>query len=148
LIGYRPPSGPGVRVDSGVEEGAAISVYYDPMIAKLIVHAADRQHGLDRMARALREFLILGVQTSIPLHRWLVSHPDVRSGAVDTEWLEREWSPAHAEALDAEDVETAAVAAALMVDAARGSGVQTSGARATDGEYSAWHLAARQAALR
>jgi acetyl/propionyl-CoA carboxylase alpha subunit len=148
LIGYRPPSGPGVRVDSGVEEGATISVHYDPMIAKLIVHAADRQHGLDRMARALREFLILGVQTSIPLHRWLVTHPDVRSGAVDTEWLEREWSPAHAEALDAEDVETAAVAAALIVDAARGSGVLASGAPSTDGECSAWHLAARQAALR
>src|SRR5205085_12296015 len=56
LIGYRPPSGPGVRVDSGVEENAEISVYYDPMIAKLIVHAGDRRTGLERMDRALREF--------------------------------------------------------------------------------------------
>ena len=82
-----------VRVDSGVEEDGTIGVYYDPMIAKLIVHASDRQRGLDRMARALREFLVLGVKTSIPLHRWLVTHPDVRSGNVDTTWLEREWSP-------------------------------------------------------
>src|SRR5207237_2275960 len=55
LVGYRPPGGPGVRVDSGVEAQGAISVYYDPMIAKLIVHAADRQRGLDRISRALRE---------------------------------------------------------------------------------------------
>src|SRR5438445_7724423 len=114
VIGYRPPAGPGVRVDSGVEEDASISVYYDPMIAKLIVQAADRQHGLDRMARALREFLILGVRTSIPLHHWLVEHPDVQSGNVDTDWLEREWSPAHAEKLHQEAVDAAAIAATLL----------------------------------
>ena len=148
LIGYRPPAGPGVRVDSGVEEQASISVYYDPMIAKLIVHAADRQQGLERMARALREFLILGVKTSIPLHRWLVGHPDVRSGDVDTDWLEREWSPAHAERLLAEDVEMAAVAAAMLVDSARSSGALAAAAPAVDGDCSAWRLAARQAALR
>jgi acetyl-CoA carboxylase biotin carboxylase subunit len=149
LIGYRPPAGPGVRVDSGVEQDAAISVYYDPMIAKLIVHAADRQQGLDRMARALREFLVLGVQTSIPLHRWLVAHPDVRSGNVDTDWLEREWSPAQAETLEQENAEAVAAVAALLVDGARGSGALAAGAPAGDGPgCSAWHLAARRAALR
>jgi len=148
LIGYRPPAGPGVRVDSGVEEEAAISVYYDPLIAKLIVRAADRQQGLERMARALREFLILGVKTSIPLHRWLVAHPDVRSGNVDTDWLEREWSAAQASGLPDEDVETAAVAAALLVDSTRGSGALSAAAPTGDGVYSAWRLAARQAGLR
>ena len=166
LIGYRPPAGPGVRVDSGVEEQATISVYYDPMIAKLIVHAADRQQGLERMARALREFLILGVKTSIPLHRWLVAHPDVRSGAVDTDWLERKWSPAAAETWAGEDAPTAAIAAALLVDAARASGgLSVSGsaghgpsmgagdsaaadAAAGDSAFSAWRLAARRAGLR
>jgi acetyl-CoA carboxylase biotin carboxylase subunit len=149
LIGYRPPAGPGVRVDSGVEEEASISVYYDPMIAKLIVDAADRQQGLERMARALREFLILGVKTSIPLHRWLVGHPDVRSGNVDTDWLEREWTPAHAERLQQEDVELAAVAAAVLADAARGPGALAAAVRpADDSAYSAWRMAARQAAMR
>jgi acetyl-CoA carboxylase biotin carboxylase subunit len=148
LIGYRPPAGPGVRVDSGVEEEAAINVYYDPMIAKLIVRAADRQQGLDRMARALREFLILGVKTSIPLHRWLVAHADVRSGNVDTEWLEREWSPSAAGAVQAEDLEPAAVAAALLVDAARGAGAASVRAPMGDGQRSAWRVAARQAGLR
>jgi acetyl-CoA carboxylase biotin carboxylase subunit len=146
LIGYRPPAGPGVRVDSGVEEEASISVYYDPMIAKLIVHAADRQQGLERMARALREFLILGVKTSIPLHRWLVAHPDVRAGRVDTDWLEREWSPAHADELAGAEAETAAIAAALLIDSGRGALSAVS--QANDGEGSAWRLAARQAALR
>jgi acetyl-CoA carboxylase biotin carboxylase subunit len=144
LVGYRPPSGPGVRVDSGVEENAEISVYYDPMIAKLIVHAADRQQGLNRMDRALREFLILGVHTSIPLHRWLVAHPDVRSGEVDTDWLEREWSPPHA---DAQAVARAAVAAALLVDGGRSSGVSASQDGVERAAASAWRLSARRGGL-
>jgi acetyl/propionyl-CoA carboxylase alpha subunit len=146
LIGYRAPAGPGVRVDSGVEEDASVSLYYDPMIAKLIVHAADRPQGLDRMARALREFLILGVKTSIPLHRWLVAHPDVRSGNVDTGWLEREWSAASASAIAADDLELAAIASALLVDSSRlVAGATVQAARA---DSDAWRLAARRAAMR
>lgn len=143
LVGYRPPAGPGVRVDSGVEENSEISVYYDPMIAKLIVHASDRQTGLERMDRALREFLILGVRTSIPLHRWLMAHPAVQSGDVDTAWLEREWSlPAPNE----DDVRRAAIAAALMVNGQRS--VATGPANGVAHEQrSAWRVTARQAAL-
>lgn len=147
LTGYRPPSGPGVRVDSGVEEKGEISVYYDPMIAKLIVRAADRQQGLDRMARALREFLVLGVKTSIPLHRWLVAHPDVRSGEVDTSWLEREWSPAHAEHLAAEGVEIAALAAALLADSHKAAIASPVTDHAASAPRSLWRVAARQGAL-
>jgi acetyl-CoA/propionyl-CoA carboxylase biotin carboxyl carrier protein len=122
-------------------------VYYDPMIAKLIVHAADRQQGLDRMARALREFLILGVKTSIPLHRWLMSQADVRSGAVDTGWLERAWSSAHAEALAQEEVEAAAVAAALLADATRSSAAVSTSLPTSTAASNGWRLAARRAAL-
>jgi acetyl-CoA carboxylase biotin carboxylase subunit len=146
LVGYRPPAGPGVRVDSGVEEDASISVYYDPMIAKLIVHAADRQQGLNRMARALREFLVLGVRTSIPLHRWLLAHPDVRAGTVDTGWLEREWPPHMAYAED-DEIQIAAVAAALLVDTSR-SVIAPVQPRASNGTDSAWRFAARRAGLR
>jgi acetyl/propionyl-CoA carboxylase alpha subunit len=146
LIGYRPPAGPGVRLDSGVEELADISVYYDPMIAKLIVRGADRQQGLDRMARALREFLILGVRTSIPLHRWLIAHPDVRSGNVDTGWLERTFSGL--EPLES-DLATAAVAAALLVDK-RGSAavVPADHQVGAPADRSNWRMAARRASLR
>ena len=149
LVGYRPPGGPGVRVDSGVEEQGEIGVYYDPIIAKLIVWATDRQQALERMARALREFLVLGVKTNIPLHRWLVGHPDVRSGQVDTAWLERTWSPADAHSLlTPEDVETAAIAAALLVDSHRPAAVVVSSDDGRGRMDSAWRLSARQAALR
>jgi acetyl/propionyl-CoA carboxylase alpha subunit len=144
LVGYRPPSGPGVRVDSGVEENAEISVFYDPMIAKLIVRAADRPQGLNRMARALREFLILGVRTSVPMHLWLMGNPAVRSGDVDTGWLEREWHPP----LVPEDgVVQAAIAAVLLSDGRRGAAepAATNGEAAPRG--SAWRQAARRAAL-
>ncbi|HEX8967648.1 MAG TPA: acetyl-CoA carboxylase biotin carboxylase subunit [Chloroflexota bacterium] len=144
LVGYRPPSGPGVRVDSGVEEGADISVYYDPMIAKLVVHAADREQGLQRMARALREFLIVGVRTNIALHRWLVAHPDVRSGNVDTGWLERTWSGLEPEAVD---VETVAIAAAMLADARGDIPRERNGVAHAANDWSAWRQAARRAAL-
>jgi acetyl/propionyl-CoA carboxylase alpha subunit len=144
LIGYRPPGGPGVRVDSGVEEDAAISVYYDPMIAKLIVWAADRPRGLKRMARALREFLVLGVKTSIPLHRWLIGHPAFQSGEVDTGWLEREWSTLNVTSTD-QELETAAIAAALLVDTAHAPvSVALAGA---NGSTSAWRSAGRRGGL-
>jgi acetyl/propionyl-CoA carboxylase alpha subunit len=116
-------------------------VYYDPMIAKLIVHAADRQQGLDRMDRALREFLILGVNTSIPLHRWLMAHPAVRSGEVDTSWLEREWSVPEP---DERDLERAAVAAALVAHTQRSTSVAPADNHAPT---SAWRLAARRSSL-
>jgi acetyl-CoA carboxylase biotin carboxylase subunit len=145
LVGYRPPSGPGVRVDSGVEENAEISVYYDPMIAKLIVRAANRQEGLDRMERALREFLILGVRTSIPLHRWLMAHPDVQSGAVDTAWLEREWTGPPP--LEESDRCTAALAAALIAHRQPASTVVTTDGAAPRQTTSGWRLAARREAL-
>ena len=144
LVGYRPPSGPGVRVDSGVEENAEISVYYDPMIAKLIVHAADRQQGLDRMARALREFLILGVRTSIPMHLWLMDQPAVRSGAVDTDWLEREW---RAPELAQDGVVRAAIAAALFSDSRRAVIEPPAADGAVRVSGSAWRLVGRRAGL-
>ena len=147
IVGYRPPAGPGVRLDSGVEEQAEISVYYDPMIAKLIVRAANRAEGLERMARALREFLILGVRTSIPLHQWLLAHPDVRSGNVDTGWLERTFSGASpvAEA----NATFAAIAAALLVDRGRFSSASalTDHAQTAAPARSPWRIAARRAAL-
>ena len=72
---YREPSGPGVRVDSGVDEGSTIPGLYDPMIAKLIVHGVDREHARARMLRALDEFEIGGVTTLLGFHRALLRHP-------------------------------------------------------------------------
>ncbi|HVS84106.1 MAG TPA: biotin/lipoyl-containing protein, partial [Gaiellaceae bacterium] len=74
VTGYREPSGPGVRVDSGVGAGNEVSGVYDPMIAKLIVHGVDREHARRRMLRALEEFWIEGPTTLIGFHRALLSH--------------------------------------------------------------------------
>jgi acetyl-CoA/propionyl-CoA carboxylase biotin carboxyl carrier protein len=77
---YREPSGPGVRVDSGVAEGSVISPLYDPMVAKLIVHGADRDDAIGKMLRALGEYGIGGVKTLIGFHKALLSHPCFRAG--------------------------------------------------------------------
>jgi acetyl-CoA/propionyl-CoA carboxylase biotin carboxyl carrier protein len=77
---YREPGGPGVRVDSGVEEGADVVGLYDPMIAKLLVWDSDRPRAMARMRRALDEFEIEGVPTLLPLHRLIFAHPAFAAG--------------------------------------------------------------------
>ena len=74
MTAYREPSGPGVRVDSGVAAGYEVSGAYDPMIAKLIVHGVDREHARRRMLRALGEFVIEGPTTLLGFHKALLSH--------------------------------------------------------------------------
>ncbi len=81
---YREPSGPGIRVDSGVEEGVDIPVHYDPMLAKLIAHGETRDQAIDRAAAALRGFPILGVRTNVPFLIKVIEHPRFRSGRVHT----------------------------------------------------------------
>jgi len=85
---YHPPGGLGVRVDSGAYQGYKIPPYYDSLIGKLIVHARTRQECLMRLRRALDEFVIEGVETTIPLFRDLVEHPDMQTGDYDIHWLE------------------------------------------------------------
>jgi acetyl-CoA/propionyl-CoA carboxylase, biotin carboxylase, biotin carboxyl carrier protein len=80
ITAYREPSGPGIRVDSGVVAGTEISPLYDPMIAKLIVHGADREHARRRMLRALDEFTIEGVPTLLGFHKALLAHPCFAEG--------------------------------------------------------------------
>jgi acetyl-CoA/propionyl-CoA carboxylase biotin carboxyl carrier protein len=81
IVRYREPSGPGVRVDSGVAAGSEISPLYDPMVAKLIVHGVDREHARRRMLRALDEFVVEGVKTLIGFHKALLTHPCFIEGA-------------------------------------------------------------------
>jgi acetyl-CoA/propionyl-CoA carboxylase biotin carboxyl carrier protein len=99
---YREPSGPGVRVDSGVVEGSEISPLYDPMIAKLVVRDVDREHARRRMLRALEEFEIGGVQTLLGFHRALLEHPCFVEGATCHGVVESEQLVRRAEELTAE----------------------------------------------
>ena len=80
---------PGIRVDAGIEAGDEVGGAYDPMIAKLIAHAPDRDAALDRLAAALDETVVEGVTTNLPFLRWLVAHPAFRAGDVTTAFLTR-----------------------------------------------------------
>lgn len=85
---YLPPGGVGVRVDSAVYPGYTISPHYDSMIAKLIVWGKDRKEAIERMRRALDEFEIVGVHTTIPFHQKLLAHPKFRDGDFDIKFLD------------------------------------------------------------
>ncbi|MFC4738082.1 acetyl-CoA carboxylase biotin carboxylase subunit [Bacillus daqingensis] len=85
---YLPPGGPGVRVDSACYNGYTISPFYDSMVAKLIVHGADRAEAVSKMERALKEFYVEGVHTTIPFHIRLFQHDVFRSGDFNTKFLE------------------------------------------------------------
>ncbi|MFM8944574.1 MAG: acetyl/propionyl/methylcrotonyl-CoA carboxylase subunit alpha [Actinomycetota bacterium] len=86
---YREPSGPFVRVDAGIEEGREIPADYDSMFAKVIVGGEDRERARLRMLRALAEYEVEGVPTTIPLHRWILGTDAFREGAHTTTWLEK-----------------------------------------------------------
>jgi acetyl-CoA carboxylase biotin carboxylase subunit len=88
---FRIPGGPGVRVDTHCYEGYAITPHYDSMIAKLIVHRPTREAAVATMRRALDEFRIQPIKTTIPVHQEIMANPDFLRGKVDTGWVERVW---------------------------------------------------------
>jgi acetyl-CoA carboxylase biotin carboxylase subunit len=88
IVVYRPPGGVGVRVDSGVQSGAVVSVHYDPMVAKLVAWGGDRSEAVARLERALAEFTIQGIRTSLVFHRRVVRHPVFRAGVYDTGFID------------------------------------------------------------
>jgi acetyl-CoA carboxylase biotin carboxylase subunit len=85
---YHPPGGFGVRVDSGLYAGYRIPPFYDSLVAKLIVHGATREECRMRLRQALGEFVIGGIETTIPLHQKLIDDPEFISGAYSIRWLE------------------------------------------------------------
>jgi acetyl-CoA carboxylase biotin carboxylase subunit len=90
---FHPPGGLGVRVDSGAYAGYTIPPYYDSLIGKLIVHARTRNECLMRLKRALGEFVVDGIETTIPLFSSLISEPDIVDGSYDIHWLEDHLAP-------------------------------------------------------
>jgi acetyl-CoA carboxylase, biotin carboxylase subunit len=85
---FHPPGGLGVRVDSAAYQGYRIPPHYDSLVAKLIVHGRTRNECLMRLRRALDEFVVDGIETTLPLFRTLVRNPDIQNGKYDTHWLE------------------------------------------------------------
>ena len=89
ITDFHAPGGMGVRVDTHCYDGYVVPPYYDSMIAKLIVHAPTREHAIARMLRALDEFVIMGVKTTIPLHKRILRHPKFAKGEYTTRFLEQ-----------------------------------------------------------
>lgn len=94
ITDYHEPGGPGVRVDSAAYVGYAVQPFYDSLLAKLVVWGNDREEALARAARALDEYRVEGVETTLEMHRALVGHPDFRAGRYHTQWLEGVFLPA------------------------------------------------------
>jgi acetyl/propionyl-CoA carboxylase alpha subunit len=88
---FRVPAGPGLRIDAGVEAGDEVPVHYDPLLAKLVASGSTREQALARLDEALAGFLVAGVRTSIPFHRWLLRESVFRAGGIDVGFVETHW---------------------------------------------------------
>jgi acetyl-CoA carboxylase biotin carboxylase subunit len=89
LTRWKPPQGPGIRVDTHCYPGYLVPPFYDSMLAKLIVHGADRESAVTASRRALADFEVDGVHTTIPFHRAVLCHPDFVQNKINTSWVER-----------------------------------------------------------
>jgi len=93
LSKYEKPTGPGIRVDDGYEQGMQIPIYYDPMIAKLVTHGADRTEAIQKMKEAIKQYRIEGVSTTLPFGNFVFEHDAFLSGKFDTHFVSKFFSP-------------------------------------------------------
>ncbi len=135
-----------MRWDGGIEPGTDIGLHYDSLMGKLIAWAPTRDQAVTRMQRALRELRIVGVESSREFHLRVLEAPEFRSGAFDIQWLERRLPEFAGAAAPAAEKRVAAVTAALLAHADRGTG--HGGAPARGPAADAWREAARREALR
>jgi acetyl-CoA carboxylase biotin carboxylase subunit len=133
LLRFDMPSGPGVRVDSGFAPGQEVTPFYDPLLAKLVVHAADRAMAIRRMQAALREVAVHGIVTNAVFLQDVLAHPDFNAGAVTTRWVETAfegWSPP--------DATPEALIAAALAELTIGSSQSQIGNRNEPDPHSPW----------
>ena len=148
---YRPPGGIGVRNDSGVYPGATVPVNYDPMISKLITWGRDRPEAIARMRRALREFVVKGIDTSIPFHRVVMDHPKFILGHYDTGFIDNEILSSGGPLLAADEEERRVgimLAAIAAYKRDRELARRSAQSQSSAGTVSAWRLAGRRSQMR
>lgn len=132
---YIRPQGAGVRVDDGYEQGQDVSIYYDPMIAKLITYGKDRPEAIARMRRAIAEYKISGVQTTLPFCDFVLTHPSFIDGSFTTKFVESHYDP---EVLKKEVDEETAEIAALIAHELVNNTTQTILPKSDANQKSAW----------
>jgi len=138
-----------------VESGSEIGLYYDPMLAKLIVWGADREQAVTRMRRALVDLIILGIETSRDFHIRVMDDDEFQRGAIDIQWLERRLASILERPPNHESVRVAAIAGALLAERDRGARAVSTTAngvtpttRRSDIPLESWKQAARVEGLR
>ncbi len=109
LVTYRRPQGTGIRVDDGFEEGMDIPIYYDPMIAKLVTWGKDREEAIGRMVRAISEYQVSGVETTLPFCKFVLEHEAFKSGDFDTHFIKKYFTPDMLKTHSPEEAEIAAI---------------------------------------
>ncbi|MEO0137006.1 MAG: acetyl-CoA carboxylase biotin carboxylase subunit [candidate division WOR-3 bacterium] len=137
------PGGIGVRLDSGIYKGFEVPIYYDPLIAKLLVWAPTRREAIERMKRALKEYTIRGIKTSIPFHLLVMENPQFIAGEYDTTFIDRILGKIE---YKKENYEIAAITALIIKTLQEQK--TTVATKATMQKVSPWKLAARQSMLR
>ncbi len=116
IVRLRVPQGPGVRDDSGATEGLEVPIFYDPLVSKLITWGDDRAHALARMKRALAEYEVVGIRTTIPFFQWVLDDADFLAARFDTTFIDRKLADRNGtpfQTATPDDEDLAAVAAAL-----------------------------------
>jgi acetyl/propionyl-CoA carboxylase alpha subunit len=136
------PSGPGIRIDTAVAAGTPVPPDYDPLIAKVMVVDESRSAAIERLARALDETTITGIQTTLPFHRFIVGDPRFRAADVAVGWVDEHW-PAIAATRRRASLAIAARTAAAAVEAAPIGGGTHLGAQSASGGSSPWARAGR-----
>lgn len=113
---YRRPEGKNIRVDDGFEEGMDIPIYYDPMISKLIVHGKNRNDAINKMIRAIDEYKVLGISTTLPFGRYVMSHEAFISGQFDTHFVQNHFLPENLFAYQTDGEEVGAIFSGYFLD--------------------------------
>ncbi len=142
ITGLRVPGGPGIRDDSGIYEGFEVSIHYDPLLSKLICWGRDREEAIGRMKRALEEYQVLGIKTTIPFFQRIMDDPVFLSGDVNTSFIDEVFFKNHAKPEEPKE-DIALIAAAI----AQESSIR---AQPSSGPFkkAAWRLLARKEGLR
>lgn len=112
---YKRPAGPGIRVDDGFEEGMDVPIYYDPMISKLVTYGKDRKEAIQRMKRAIADYEISGVETTLSFGMFVMDHEAFTSGDFDTHFVKKYFEPEMLDRSEKREEEMAAIVAAALV---------------------------------
>ena len=147
----RVPAGPGIRDDSGATAGLDVPIFYDPMISKLVAWAEDRPLAVARMRRALREYLVTGIKTTLPFFTWLLAQPEFVEGRFHTTYLDEVLKARNGKSfveLTPEVEDIAAIAAALQAALSPSSLTNGAGAAGSSPTAGAWRTQARLEGLR